>query len=148
MAAGGGDRDLGDLLRRPLLSLSQRRERPLGGCGERDRRGGVRDLPPGGGKGERDLLPGGGNGDRDLPRGGGGNGERDRPPGGGMGERDRRLSINKAKVSYKIAAHYTNICCSIYTVELAYCGHLGTIKSVLIIKVSRSVDMIKHHLGP
>ena len=98
MGAGGGERDLGDLLRRPLLSLSQRRERPLGGCGERDRpRGGVRDLPPGGGNGERDLLPGGGNGDRDLPRGGGGNGERDRPPRGGIGERDRRLSIKRRK---------------------------------------------------
>lgn len=67
MGAGGGERDLGDRLRRPLLSRSQRRERPPGGCGERDRpRGGERDLP-GGGSGERDLLPWGGNGDRDLP---------------------------------------------------------------------------------
>ena len=98
MAGGGGDRDLGDLLRRPLLSLSHRlRERPLGGCGERDRPpdGGDRDLLPGGGNGDRDLPLGGGIGDRDLPRGGGGNGERARPPGGGIGERDRRLSTKK-----------------------------------------------------
>ena len=98
METCGGERDLGDLLRRPLLSRSQRRERPPGGCGDRDRpRGGERDLPLAGGNGERDLPPGGGNGDRDLPRGCGGNGERDRPPGGGIGERERRLSTRKQK---------------------------------------------------